>query len=399
MLFNILRYAPDADVRCICKGPEETASRHQIVALPMRDMASTTPPRARNRIVRALRRIVVGVPTEVRRCASAVRLLKDTDMLVMTGTGMLGDFGIVPFDLHYDILRWSVIAKLCRCKLLFVSVGAGPIRKRVSRWFVKWSLSLADYRSYRDRFSKEYLASIGFDTNGDAVYPDLAFSLPPALLPAHRTREGRNPVVGVGLMTPDDGHHPQRADAAYRAYVSALARFVTWLLEHEYTVRLLIGDVRYDARVRDDLRTLLEARGVKAPAGRLLDDPIASADDILSQIAAADVVVASRFHNVLLALMLGKPVVAISYHEKIRSLMSGLGLQEYCHDIDRLDVSRLIEQLAALEHHGDQITFHMNQQTSTYRTALDTQYDRIFGMVESAGRRQQAATRRYQEAR
>jgi polysaccharide pyruvyl transferase WcaK-like protein len=54
-------------------------------------------------------------------------------MLVMTGTGMLGDVGILPFDLHYDILKWSIMAKLRRCKLLFVSVGVGPMRHPLSR--------------------------------------------------------------------------------------------------------------------------------------------------------------------------------------------------------------------------------------------------------------------------
>jgi polysaccharide pyruvyl transferase WcaK-like protein len=78
----------------------------------------------------------------------------------MTGTGMLSDFTI------------TVIGKLCRCKLLFVSVGGGPIRHPLSRCFVKAALALADYRSYRDASSKDHL-----EATNDVVYPDLAFSL------------------------------------------------------------------------------------------------------------------------------------------------------------------------------------------------------------------------------
>ena len=47
---------------------------------------------------------------------------------------------------------------------------------------------------------------------------------------------------------------------------------------------------------------------------RIIDEPIASVDDLLKQLAATDVVVATRFHNVLLALLLNKPAIAISYH-------------------------------------------------------------------------------------
>jgi polysaccharide pyruvyl transferase WcaK-like protein len=41
----------------------------------------------------------------------------------------------------------------------------------------------ADYRSYRDASSKEHLKAAGIDVKNDAVYPDLAFSLPRAVVP------------------------------------------------------------------------------------------------------------------------------------------------------------------------------------------------------------------------
>jgi len=56
---------------------------------------------------------------------------------------------------------------------------------------------LANYRSYRDAASKEYLAAIGIDVKNDPVYPDLAFSLPIAV----NHDFGRQGIVtGVGVM-------------------------------------------------------------------------------------------------------------------------------------------------------------------------------------------------------
>jgi len=86
------------------------------------------------------------------------------------------------------------------------------------------------------------------------------------------------------------------------------------------------------------------------------------------------VVVATRFHNVLLALMLDKPVVALSYHEKIASLMSGVGLGEYCHDVDRLDVPRLVEQFTKLEQNAGTARTIVERKKQEYRRALDEQY-------------------------
>jgi polysaccharide pyruvyl transferase WcaK-like protein len=265
-----------------------------------------------------------------------------------------------------------------------VSVGAGPIRHPLARFFVKAALRLADYRSYRDSFSKEYLKSIGFDADGDAVYPDLAFSLPKGMLPDNEGDGDKCAPVGVGLIT----HYVQRSlsadvEQAYREYTTKMASFIRWLLEHDRTVRLLIGDIVYDSRVRKDLRTLLEQSGLTYEKSNIIDDPPGSFEELLSQLATTKVVVASRFHNLLLALMLGKPALAISFHEKDNSLMTALGLQEFCQDIANLDVSTLIEQFVRLEENSDRLREEIGRKTNSYRRELDKQYSRIFEEIGS----------------
>jgi polysaccharide pyruvyl transferase WcaK-like protein len=64
-----------------------------------------------------------------------------------------------------------VIAKLCRCKLLFVSVGGGAVWRPLNWWFVRAAVALADYRSCRDADSKECLAAMGADVRNDPAYP------------------------------------------------------------------------------------------------------------------------------------------------------------------------------------------------------------------------------------
>jgi polysaccharide pyruvyl transferase WcaK-like protein len=44
-------------------------------------------------------------------------------------------------------------------------------------------------------------------------------------------------------------------------------------------------------------------------------------EQLCAQLTQTDMVVATRFHNILLALMLNQPVLPLSYHEKVRSLM------------------------------------------------------------------------------
>jgi len=375
MAHNIRRFLPGAEVCCICGGPEDTTARYHLPAFPIREL-SLAP--MNNRLLRLLRKIVVGIPLELYRWAKAFKRLNASCMLVMTGTGMLSDVGILPLGLHYDILRWSIVAKLRRCKLLFVSVGVGPVRHPLSRFLIKTALWMADYRSYRDTFSKDYVKEMGIATEGDALYPDLAFSFPTSMLPRVRNRDGHGTVIGLGLITNDRKRATsEKVEGIYDDYISKVCTFVVWLIAHKYTVRLLIGDVVYDSRVRQDLMTFLERSGVKYDGGQIIDEPARSVDELLSQLADTDIVVASRFHNVLLALLLGKPVVAISFHEKVDSLMGAMGLTQFCQDIEHVDVNKLIDQLTALEDNAESIKHEGERRSQIYRSALEEQYGEI----------------------
>ena len=69
----------------------------------------------------------VGVGAELRQYVRAFRELKGTDMVIVPGTGLLTDaFGLSDWG-PYSVFKWVLMAKLRRCRVLFVSVGAGPI--------------------------------------------------------------------------------------------------------------------------------------------------------------------------------------------------------------------------------------------------------------------------------
>jgi polysaccharide pyruvyl transferase WcaK-like protein len=142
-------------------------------------------------------------------------------------------------------------------------------------------------------------------------------------------------------------------------------------------VRLLIGDTLYDNTVKQDLIELLRQHGFNEDE-QIINEPISSVADVLSQLAASDMVVSARFHNVLLALMLDKPVVSLSYHKKFASLVAGVGLPEYCHDIDHLDVDRLTGHIVELEKRAGKLMPHVRQKVEEYSNALEEQYARIF---------------------
>ncbi len=325
VLYHVRRRLPEAEVACICTNPQGLAAAQKIESVPISREFSGGRKR-RTGLAGLLRKIFIGVPRELFRWLEAFRILRGADMLIVPGTGLLTDaYGLQNWG-PYNLFKWSLMARLRGCKLLFLSVGAGPIYSVLGRYFVKSALSMADFRSYRDDASLNCLKENRFSTNGDRVYPDLAFSLPETLMPHNENGGRRRRVVGFGLMAYAGKYSVAKPnDAIYRHYLENLVIFAQWLLERDYDIRLLIGD-RYDTPVIDEFKSLLDRRLGPYDEKRIINEPTLCVEKLLPQIAATDMVVATRFHNILLALLLNKPVVAISFHNKCASLMSQMGL-------------------------------------------------------------------------
>ena len=380
------RLLPNISVKCICTGSEQISKRYNISAVPM-----DAPYRENYRLrgltgwtgaIRFVARLGVRVALEIVHWGSAYRYLRGVDILVVPGTGILSDYSTGPLGWPYALFKWVTLAKLRGCQVAFVSLGAAPISYQLTRWLLRWSLFLADYRSYRDDYSKQFLQKEGFAVHDDPVYPDLVFSLPTQIFPQGFVRSDQKPVVGLGIKDHfgECGRPDSDSDARNLSFGTDVGMFLVWLLQRGYAVRLLVGDDIYDEAPRERLVRFVTDCGARTAVGQLISEPISSLEDLLSQICATDFVISPRYHNVLIALMVGKPTLSLSYNEKFRALMTTVGLGEYCQDIDALDLDRLIAQFLELEKVTEFLGPHLRNKAEDFRRKLDDQYSRIFGI-------------------
>jgi polysaccharide pyruvyl transferase WcaK-like protein len=314
-----------------------------------------------------------------------MRRLAWTTALIVPGTQILSDNLTGPFGWVYEAFKWSVCGKLCRCKLLFVSIGVGPISHPLSKLFVRASLSLAYYRSYRDDESRQYAAALGVKSVRDPVYPDLAFSLPMPMVKPRMAVSSAKPVVALGVLdyhgqfagTPSRDH----AHAVYRRYLREVVRFTEWLITRGFSVRLVLGDVTYDPAVQADIEQAVSARGIGRQGEQVVIRPIQTVQDLVVQLAESDIVVSSRFHNVVLSLLLNKPVIALGYQSKFNALMSAFGLGEYCLNIDEYDSTTLAAAVLAATERGSQLAASIAAGVHECRMTLEEQYRRVFSKI------------------
>jgi polysaccharide pyruvyl transferase WcaK-like protein len=385
ILDNLRKALPDAQMQCICTGPAATRITHHIEAVPIHENVVGPELLQGNAFAKIIRKVLIGLPIEFYRWIHAIKTLGATDLLIVPGTQYLSDNLTGPWGGPYLLFRWSVAAKLRRCKLAFASVGVGPLHHRSSRFFIKTVLRLADFRSYRDHFSKEYLQKIGFNSGADPVFPDLAFSLLSvgnSAMP--RERSGR-PVVALGVLD----HHGQLVsnrsglspEETYRRYVDRTADLARWLLEQGYLVRLVIGDVTYDRPVVLDIQDALKREGANTD-GRLIAEPIESLEDLLSQFSKSDFVISPRFHNIVFGLLLNRPVLALSYHEKFAALLESPHLAKFNLPIEYADAGKIQDAFCELTNNRTQVINSIGENVKRYRASLAEQYEHIIRSLD-----------------
>ena len=338
MLIFLRRVRPDAELACICPWPDKTRWNFGIPAFGASSCSSS-------RIVRLLDRLMFGGPHRLGNWIYTIRKVYKFDLLIIPGTGILDDFGTGPWLIPYMLFRWCLSARLCRTQIWFVSIGAGPIHHPMSRRLMKWAAAMAQYRSYRDTISKEFMESVGVDVRSDRVYPDLAFRLPN---PKSSRFNGAPLTVALGVMS----YRGWRSDLEPRdelseAYLKKLTRFLIWLLDRGYHVRILTGDSSDQPAVDNLMKALTTERRSIEPE-KLVAEPTPTLHDVMGQISLTDIVIATRFHNVVCALKLGKSTISVGYSNKNDVLLVDMGLAAFCQHIEKFDVDLLIEQFTAL---------------------------------------------------
>jgi polysaccharide pyruvyl transferase WcaK-like protein len=341
MLLLLRRIAPEARLLCICGNPAAVKQAFGLDAVPIYyKPRGSAEGRAAVLIAKVVGRATLWF--------HAMRHLRRLRVLIIPGTGLLDDFSVSPIGWPYDLLSWFLLARLMGVKVVLASIGAGPIRHPVSRWLMRSAAQAAHYRSYRDIPSKAFMGSLGFDTCSDAIYPDIAFDLP-APRSAHRRDAGDGPfTIGVGVMAYHGWRNdPARGAEIYAAYLHKITDFVLWLLQGGHVVRVLMGELS-DRRAVDDLFRALRTRKPDLADGAVTFAPAQTLHDIMQQMADVDVVVATRYHNVVCALRMRKPTISIGYASKNDALLAEMGLSAFCQHIEDFDVGRLEAQITRL---------------------------------------------------
>ncbi|MFJ3234450.1 polysaccharide pyruvyl transferase family protein [Streptomyces sp. NPDC086787] len=360
---------PEAVVDALCGGPGAVTARFGIPATRLHWYRGEyrTASRAGAVAGKGLGKLV-----DVFRTAAWVRR---HDVVIVPGMGVLeATLPLRPWGFPYSLFLLCASGRLLGTRIALVSVGAATIGNRPTRALVRWSARLAAYRSYRDAQSRDAMRAMGVDTARDEVYPDLAFSLPTPRSSGSPVPSAAPGPVCLGVMDFHGGNDDRaRADEIYRRYLDGTIRFVRALVEEGRAVRLLTGDT-CDASV---VAAILDA--VDSPLVTAAEP--ASLDDLMNEMAAAETVVAVRYHNLICALKTGTPVLALCYAAKSDELMTEMGLGAYRHPAREVDADRLLEQFRELEKHSAELRQTLTERNQAAARRLEHQFSSLTAVL------------------
>jgi polysaccharide pyruvyl transferase WcaK-like protein len=403
---NIKRRWPNAEIVAFSMNPADTETRHGIKSHPLRrsgwsigyKVAGTGATfKAR---VKALTRkcgplfyllkamsSVARLPTEVLRelsfLNSSRRTIKSFDLLIVSGGGQLTEKD-GPWGFPYTIFKWVVLARSAGVRCIFLNVGAGPLTQPLSKFFARRSLLAANYVSLRDDKSQALVHEIGF--NGESlVCPDSVYSLEVAAGSARK--KGSQLIVGFAPMPYPDpdprvGYLAEKDQIVYDTFIGKLASFASWLVSRSYALELFGTDIGVDPLAIKVLQsTLLRDHGIPSLQCSV-NHSVNSVRDLLAAMAGMDYVVTCRFHGVIFAHLLNKPVLAIAHHPKVTELMADLELSSYCVDIRDFDVSLLADRFTSMVNNAEEIKHGMATKLTRNRQQLKNQFDELFRYEE-----------------
>lgn len=318
---------------------------------------------------------------EVRHWGAVFRQLKRTDLLIVSGGGQIDEEWGGAFGHPYALFKWSVIAKITGTPFVVLSVGASPIQTRVAHFFVSTALRNADFCSFRDSQSQNLVESLGIKVRS-AVTADLAFGLPLTdYVEKSREADGHR-IIGIGTIA--YGHlerWPTPDVKVYDRYVTAMAEFVGEILRQGFSVVFFSSATTEDFVSRSIVEHLPAELREKC-RDRIMIPKIETMKELLEQMIRTEYIVASRFHSVLLSLVLNKPVIALSFDRKVDWLMLNAGLSAYTLDIRGFDPKDLSALFWRANEEKERIEACTRAFNDACRASVERQFEELVEAVK-----------------
>lgn len=303
--------------------------------------------------------------------------------------------GSIVKELYASVGRWRyatltmvlaivLAARLLRRPVVMCGVGVGPIDTRTGRLLAGAILRLVDLVSVRDDRSLRTSLAVGARPQRVVRVPDTVFVNPPStFLPDWTVAQPfGSPRVRIALNLNRDIANGGRWDDFLDELAGALD-----LVAARTPIEVHALPMQSEFKEHDDdsvLRSFLADR----PDWHVVLHTTRDHLDVGRIIAGCDVVVSERLHAIVIAAVLGQPVVGLSYDVKVAELAEQLGIADRTVDVNapvepRLLADLILDTVRACATEGQRLS----ERATEFRRVLDRHFADVRAWVDAPSRR------------
>lgn len=247
------------------------------------------------------------------------KIMKDLDVVIIGGGGILMDLYRREAPLFST---YGLLANYAGCKVIVYGVGAGPINLAVGKFFIKRLAKIAESISVRDPESRGLLHAIGVKKD-ITVVGDPAFSIV-----TNQKKKKTTAIKNIGVTAVpyfNSAYWPKSDHAKYKAYIDSMAANLDRLIE-EKDVHVTFFSTKFpqDVEASKDIANRMKQKEKVTVIEEHLDP-----EKLLKICADQDVIIGTRLHSLILALVVTTPVIGIEYHHKVEHFMDMIEQSDY----------------------------------------------------------------------
>ncbi len=319
--------------------------------------------------------------------------MKRSDLVISNGGGYFwSNRRLLPGPMFFQNYLNVRLASALGKPILFFPQSFGPFDNVVGPRMLKTVLAKKNVIKIlaREEVSFAFLNHLLKDRlkkDGTGICSDMAFFL---------SEEEASAVgaIDIGIPKPRiavtlrEWHFPETAsnkrEQKRKIYLSAYRQVCRKVFEDLGASLLIFAQARGPGTFEDDTplsRSLFHDLREFIPDSHLLfaEFPcVVSPFYIIKLLSQVDLIVATRFHSAIFALLSGVPAISVGYQPKSRGVMELLDLEAYCIEIGEIDSKKIIEMIKRILKDRDALSRKITEKVARLQGEMETELKSCF---------------------
>lgn len=268
--------------------------------------------------------------------------ISKADALIIGGGNMV-------FDLASDTISakrfdyYVTKAKELGLPVMAISLGIGPFHNKYQQKYAVEALAKCDYITFRDNKSYKLFKEFNTEHKNVEVVPDPVFFM------EESTIQGPNDKIGLNIINPELFGTQFNRTTIKKDYISLINKLLESFDEKIMIYNTEAKDFNYCQEIFNEINS-----------SRVELVKVNSLTDLYNVYSHTKIIVGTRMHSLITSFSQGKPIVGLSWQQKVDGMFDLLNDSESCFRLKELseDIDGIINQVSKKldmtnEHHID----------------------------------------------